>query len=96
MLLKTNEEILQGLGSGARRKRLEREIPQLELAERAGVHVNTVRSLERGEDIRLRSFIGILRALGQVEEIDAVLPKQTPTPLDIPAHPLPQRIWKRR
>jgi len=95
VLLKTDEEILRDLGSRARRKRLEREIPQMELAERAGVHVNTVRSLERGVDIRLRSLIGILRALGQVEEIETILARQTPMQLDVPARPLPQRIRKR-
>lgn len=95
MLLKTNEEILQDLGLRARRKRLEREISQMDLAERAGVHVNTVRSLERGEDIRLRMLIGILRALGEVSEIETILSKQTPTQLDVPARPLPQRVRKR-
>lgn len=95
MLLKTDEEILRDLGLRARRKRLEREISQMDLAERAGVHVNTVRSLERGDDIRLRMLIGILRALGEVEEIETILARQTPTQLDVPARPLPQRIRKR-
>lgn len=75
--------------------RLERRISQVELAERAGVHVNTVRSFERGEDIRLRMLIGILRALGQVEDIEAILAKQMPTLLDAPFEPLPQRIRKK-
>jgi transcriptional regulator with XRE-family HTH domain len=95
MLLKTNEEILRDLGQRARRMRLERRISQVELAERAGVHVNTVRSFERGEDIRLRMLIGILRALGQVEDIESILTKQTPTQLDAPSEPLPQRIRKK-
>jgi len=95
MLLKTDGEILQDLGLRARRKRLEREISQMDLAERAGVHVNTVRSLERGEDIRLRMLIAILRALGEAEEIETILSKQTPTQLDFPARPLRQRIRKR-
>jgi len=95
MLLKTDQEILRDLGLRARRKRLEREISQMDLADRAGVHVNTVRSLERGEDIRLRMLIGILRALGEVEEIESILARQTPTRLGVPARPLPQRIRKR-
>lgn len=46
-------------------------------------------------DIRLRILIGILRALGEVEEIETILARQTPTQLDVPARPLPQRIRKR-
>jgi transcriptional regulator with XRE-family HTH domain len=64
------------------RTRLERNTSQEQLAIEAGVSKSTVERLESGRDVKLASFIRILRALGLLERLDSLLPEPLPSPIE--------------
>jgi len=79
------------LGERLARHRLNQNLSQAELAERAGVSVRTASRLENGEATQLDSFLRVLIALG----LDGGLERLVP---DVPASPIQQleRGGKRR
>lgn len=67
-----------------RRLALHREglnLTQGELAERAGVARSTVQRIERGDSIQLSSLVKLLRAVGRVDALDAVLAAEHRSPV---------------
>ena len=66
-------DVLQELGQRVRQVRLARNETIAVVAERAGVGINTVRRLERGQNSSLESLVRILRALGRLQALDALL-----------------------
>lgn len=72
------EEVGSELGHRLRARRLTLAIQQVELAERAGVSLGTVRNLEAKGLCSLASFLRVVRALGMLEELSGLfLPKST-------------------
>lgn len=55
---------------------------QTELAERAGVSVNTVARLEQSGSAQLGNFLRILTALGHLADLEAVLRPPEPRSMD--------------
>lgn len=80
--LNTDSVVLTEFGSRLARTRLERNTSQEQLAIEAGVSKSTVERLESGRDVRLASFIRILRALGLLERLDGLLPEPVPSPIE--------------
>jgi len=80
--LNTDSVVLTELGSRLARTRLERNTSQEQLAIEAGVSKSTVERLESGRDVKLASFIRILRALGLLERLDSLLPELLPSPIE--------------
>jgi transcriptional regulator with XRE-family HTH domain len=80
---RTNEAILEELGRRLARTRLNRNLPQAELAENAGVSLRTVQNAEAGQSCSLETFIRLLRALGELEGLAAWLPDRGPSPIDL-------------
>jgi transcriptional regulator with XRE-family HTH domain len=80
--LNTDSVVLTELGSRLARTRLERNTSQEQLAIEAGVSKSTVERLESGRDVKLASFIRILRALGLLERLDNLLPEPLPSPIE--------------
>jgi transcriptional regulator with XRE-family HTH domain len=76
-------EVLREIGARIRRVRLDRNETTEALARTAGVGVNTVRRLEAGESVAMRSFIRVMRALGRLQAIDAFLPAPEISPLEV-------------
>lgn len=79
----TEQEILSELGRRLKRTRLSQNVTQHELAERAGVSLRTVSAAESGGDIRLSTLVRLLRALGKLGGIDALLPAPQVSPLEL-------------
>lgn len=75
------ESLLEEAGERLRDERLNRNMTQEELAERAGVSTATLRSVESGGNPTLRVVLLLLRALGLLDRFDAFLPAPTPSPL---------------
>ena len=71
------------LGSRVQRERLNRNLTQAALAERAGVGTRTVRYLEGGRQTTVETLIRILRALDKLDALDAVLPEHGLSPLQL-------------
>lgn len=96
LFLETDRELARELGKRVRRYRIEKRMAQKTLASKAGIHVNTLRTLERTGEVRLSSFIAVLRALGERIGLEELL--TTPVPRDLyssPPGPPPQRVRER-
>jgi transcriptional regulator with XRE-family HTH domain len=56
-------------------------LTQAEFADRAGVGRSTVQRIERGDSIQLSSLVKLLRAVGRVDALDAVLAAELRSPV---------------
>jgi transcriptional regulator with XRE-family HTH domain len=79
----TDSELIAEIGDRMRRYRLQQNIPQEDLAEKAGVAPRTVRNMESGGDVRLSTIVAVLRALGRTDVIDAFLPRPGVSPIEL-------------
>ena len=77
----SDRAILRELGQRLRRRRLDQNLSQEDLAQRAGLNRTTVSGLERGDPATLLTLIQILRVLEALDELDAFLPDPGPSPL---------------
>ena len=71
------------IGERIQRERLNQNMTQAELAERAGLGARTVRSLEAGQKPTVETLIRALRGLGKLGTIDAFLPEPGRSPLQL-------------
>lgn len=78
----SDRELLAELGRRLRDARLERNLSQEELAERAGVGRVTVQRMETGKSSSLISFVRALRALDLLGGLERLLPGPAPSPID--------------
>jgi transcriptional regulator with XRE-family HTH domain len=74
--------VLDELGARLARTRLEQNVSQEQLATEAGVSKSTVERIEAGREVKLTSFVRILRALGQLELLDRLVPEPLPSPIE--------------
>src|SRR5580765_4993534 len=75
-----DDAVLAELGRRLAEQRLQRNLSQAELAERAGVGVATVERLERGSPVALTTFIRVLRELDLLEALERLVPEPLPSP----------------
>ncbi len=78
----SDDAVLTELGRRLANTRLERNIGQEELATEAGVSKSTVERLEAGKAVKLQSFVRALRALDLLGELDRLVPKPLPSPIE--------------
>ncbi len=79
----SNEAIRQELGKRLQAERLNRNITQAVLAERAGISRRTLVGAERGEPFTIDTLLSILRELGCLAQIDLFLPKPEISPVQL-------------
>jgi transcriptional regulator with XRE-family HTH domain len=79
----SDRAVLGLLGSRVQRERLNRNLTQEEIAERAGVATRTMRHLEAGRRTTVETLIRILRAMGKLDALDAFLPEPGFSPLEL-------------
>jgi transcriptional regulator with XRE-family HTH domain len=80
--LSTDEAILRELGQRLAAQRLRRNLTQMQLAEQAGISKSTLQRLESGEAAtQLSGFVRVCRALGLLEQFEALLPEPAPSPM---------------
>lgn len=80
---RTTAEVLQEIGVRLEGYRLQQNRTSAALAADAGLSRATVQHLEDGQSVTLESFVRILRALGRVESIEAMLPPPAVSPIDL-------------
>lgn len=78
----TDAAALAALGGRVARHRLEKNLTQAELAREAGVSKRTLARLEAGESTQLTNLVRVLRALGLVGNLDALVPAPIPSPIE--------------
>ena len=79
----TDDQVIDELRHRGRRARIARNLPQAELARQAGLSYHTVNRFEADQGApSLATFVAILRVLGAVDDLDAVLPVPPLDPLD--------------
>lgn len=71
------------MGERLRRERLNRDMTQPELAERAGISRRTLQKLEAGHSSTVATLLRVLRALALMDRIDALLPDPGPSPIQL-------------
>lgn len=79
----SDKAIIQEIGRRVKRKRLEGNFTQQEIADLTGMSRSTVSDLERGNPFEILTLIQILRALNALDEIDSFLPDPGISPLQL-------------
>jgi transcriptional regulator with XRE-family HTH domain len=77
----SDPDILAELGRRLRAYRRADRLTIAALAKRAGVSALTLQKAERGANFTMATLVRVLRALGRVEQLDALLPPLTLSPL---------------
>ena len=77
----TDAAALAELGSRLGRLRLQRNLTQAQLAHTAGVSKRTLIRLEHGDSSQATYFIRVIRALGLLGNLDALVPPPLVSPL---------------
>jgi putative transcriptional regulator len=76
--------ILKDLSEFIKQLRLKKNYTQSSLAEKAGIHRITLSEFEHGtRSVSLTTFIHLLRALNELELLDAFKPRPTISPLQM-------------
>jgi transcriptional regulator with XRE-family HTH domain len=88
----TDSRVLAELGDRLARHRLNRNLTQEQLAREAGVSKRTIVRLEHGDSSQLSNLIRVLRALGLLGHLDALIP----APLASPVEALKSKAQERR
>jgi transcriptional regulator with XRE-family HTH domain len=94
----TISELAVELGRRAKALRLWKRLEQVQVAEKAGISVRTLRGLELGQGSSLETLLRVMKALGTLDGLNALFPA-TPAvdPLAmLKGQTTPQRIYKKR
>jgi transcriptional regulator with XRE-family HTH domain len=81
--MKVSDEWEAELGRQIRALRLRQNLDQQQLAERAGIALNAVKNLERGQGATLRSLIQTLRVLNRVDWLRTLAPAVSISPVQM-------------
>lgn len=79
----TIAEIEASLGERLRALRLDKNVDQKTLAERAGISLRAVKNLEGGMGSTLKSLVAVLRALDHEQWLQTIAPIATINPLTL-------------
>lgn len=77
----SDQSILDELGKRLSLYRLNRNLTQEELAKEAGLGINTIYRAEQGHSTQLSNLIRLLRVLGLISNLDALVPDLPPSPI---------------
>ncbi|WP_378187917.1 helix-turn-helix transcriptional regulator [Aquimarina sp. W85] len=79
----TDEQVLYELTQRVKRKRLNLNMTQETLANRAGVHTQTVKNFEAGKSTTMLTFIQLLRGFGELNALESFLPDPGISPIEL-------------
>jgi len=80
---KTPAELQEMLGERLRELRLDQELTQSAVAEKAGTSLRTIQKLERGEGSTIDTLVRFLKAVGAADALNAISPEPTISPIAI-------------
>lgn len=87
----TPDEMETALGEQLKALRLNKNLDQKTLAERADVSVRALRSLEAGHGSTIKTLVRVVRALGRQAWLDTVAPLATINPLTLTRQAQPRQ-----
>jgi transcriptional regulator with XRE-family HTH domain len=79
----TDRAVLEEIGQRLAKQRLSMGKNQTELANESGLARRTIQNAEAGQPVQSESLIKILRSLGLLDVLDALLPDQSIRPMDL-------------
>tara|TARA_B100000780_G_scaffold271405_1_gene232302 strand:- start:139 stop:489 length:351 start_codon:yes stop_codon:yes gene_type:complete len=79
----TDDMIIKAIGEYVRSIRLDRNLTQEQLGDRAGVHRTTIRDLELGKRSTLLTLIQVLRSLDQLQTLKNFKVSKELSPLEM-------------
>tara|TARA_R110001592_G_scaffold2039_4_gene12686 strand:+ start:902 stop:1195 length:294 start_codon:yes stop_codon:yes gene_type:complete len=77
----TDQAIVDEMGRRVKQLRLQKRYTQKELAQNAGVNINTIQNLEYGRSVTLSVLIQVLRALKSLDQLDYLIPEVVESPM---------------
>lgn len=77
----SNPAILVEIGKRLKEYRIRNDMTQKDVAEHAGVGIDTVLRVERGDNISTLKLIAILRSLDMLENLNEFIPKPPVSPI---------------
>jgi predicted transcriptional regulator len=96
MAFRTVEQIEELIGERIMAYRLNLNIPQAELANKADVSLSVLQRLEKGRPTRLGTLIRVMKALGLEDWFDTIAPFSGINPLEVVAESPRQRARRRK
>ena len=72
----SNEEIRKELGKRIRDMRLKMDIRQKEISKRTGISAETIRRIEKGENVKVDHLLDVLRELELLKNVEKLVPEQ--------------------
>ena len=79
----SDKSLLHIIGQGVQNRRLNKNMSQQHLADRAGTSRNSIQSLELGKGVKLLTLLQVLRALDSLETLDLFLASPDISPLQL-------------
>ena len=77
----SDDALLEQLGGRLLQYRLNRNMTQAVLAKEAGVSERTINRVEHGHSTQLSNLIRLLRSLGLLQNMDALVPEPAMSPI---------------
>jgi transcriptional regulator with XRE-family HTH domain len=81
----STSEVLSEIGSRIKAARIAMPATQKEMAALANLSQRTISNLETGKDVSFSTVVEVLRALGQLQSLELMIPEQGPRPSQIAA-----------
>lgn len=79
----SDEDILKLMAKRVKQRRLNLNITQKELAAAAGIHIQTIKKFEAGNNTMLQTLIQILRVFGDLDTLETFLPDPGISPVQL-------------
>jgi transcriptional regulator with XRE-family HTH domain len=79
----SDDAVLEALGKRLERRRIDLQLTQAVLAERAGVSKRTIERIEAGAAAQTLSLVRILRVLDLLAALDQLIPETDARPMDL-------------
>lgn len=81
--LLTDDAAQRELGERLTRRRLELNLTQAQVADKAGIGKRTLERIEAGASTQLTNFLRLLRALDLYDGLELLLPTTAPSPITL-------------
>jgi transcriptional regulator with XRE-family HTH domain len=77
----SDDAVLKQLGERLLQYRLNKNMTQTALAKEAGISSRTINRVEHGQSTQLSNLIRLLRSLDLLQNLNALIPEPTPSPI---------------